>query len=305
MAKRFKTKRKISWKKLISAIAVVVILLGSIAGIRACTKDETKTISASAFSRGSLDENGEYVETNASLYTPEAIACRGLKIVPDFDAQFTYDVYYYDYQDNFVDKKLGFKKSYDEDYPLYIATHCRIVIHPNNSDGENNEISWLEVRSIAKKLTITVDKDQTYKYSDSIDLYDEKLVIVNKSFQPLGDSSPSSFDSKNLSEYTDAQYPVKITPAITVDGAYDKYDVYVYLEVNEARWPLVALFDSTGKVIKFEGNYVFDVVNAASVVKPCWVKMTIEIPELESYEGVHFMVSMPEQSDCHIFGYND
>ena len=117
MAKTYK-KRKISWKKLLSAIAVVVILLGTVAAIRSCTKDETKTISASAFSRGGLDENGEYVETNASLYTPEAIACRGLKIVPDFDAQFTYDVYYYDYQDNFVDKKLGFKKSYDEDYPL-------------------------------------------------------------------------------------------------------------------------------------------------------------------------------------------
>lgn len=294
--------RKINWKRVIAIVCIVVIAISCLGLISSCfKKDTTKTISASAFSRGGLDENGEHVETKKSLVTEEAFDCIGLRVVPDFDAHITYDVYYYDYNDNLLEKKLDLKKTYDEDFPL--AKTCRIVIHPEGSEKKDFEIGYFDVRDIAKKLTITVDKNQDYKYADSMNMYG--VATIDKSFQPLNNGAVADFDSSNLVDYSSANNKVKVSNKVVVDGSYDYYDVFVHLDVGEAMWPITALFGADGKVIRVNKDYIYDFVDSSIVVKPAWVKMTIEVPVLDSYDGVHLMVSMPDDSNCYIFGYND
>ena len=303
---RFKIKFK--WKSILCGILVIVTLIGACAGIAAIAKKDTKEIKASAFSRGDLDENGIYKPSETAIYTKESFGCIGLRVEPDFEFKGTYDVYYYDYTDKFVDSKLGLTSTYDEDYPLYIACNARIVIHPavpEDVKEKDFKISFFEIDDYANDVTITVSKDQTYLYEDSIELYNDKNTTANKNFKPYPEALPSQFDSKNLTVEEAAEHPVKVTSEIAVDGTYNKYDVYVYLEVDEGRWPIVALFGADGKVLKDGNTFVYDYLNARAVEKPCWVKLTIEVPELESYDGVHLMAAIPDDSDCHIFGYND
>ena len=291
--------KKTKWKKVIVALVGVALLAGIIGGISAFAAKDTTTISSTAFERGALDKNGNHGDSKSSIFTEDAFGCIGLTVVPDFDAHVKYDIYYYDSDDVFLSSVTGIEGRYDKAHPF--ATHARIVIHPQDADDE--KIRFYEVYSIARKLEITVDKKQKSNYSDSTNLFTS--AIQNKSFQPLSeDNNVSTFDSSNLADYSTATYKVKVSNKVAVDESYKYYDVFVYLDVGEGMFPHAALFGSDGRVIVADSNYVYDYVDTSTIVKPAWVKMTIEVPELETYEGVHLMVSMPHYSDCYIFGYN-
>ncbi len=299
-------KRKTNFKRIITGVLVALLLVTVVGGIGVFAGKDSTSISASEFSLGALDENGVYVKSEQTLYTKDSFGCIGLRVEPDFEAQLTYDIYYYDYNEQLVEIKSGLTGVYDEDFPL--AKLARIVIHPtipDDVDEDEFKISFLDKREYARQLKITVDKSQNYKYSECQNLYIDSLSTVDKDFKDGVNNMPSMFDSKNLTDMTKAEYPVKVSSAILVDGTVTKYDIFVHLEANEGRWPVAALFNAEGKVIMDDNAYVYAVVDSSSVVKPCWVKMTIEVPSLESYEGVHLMVSMPDDSECYIFGYND
>lgn len=295
-----RNRRKISLKKILCLILVGIVAVTVIGGVAAFAKKDTETISWTKFSRGGLDENGEHVASEQTLYTEEAFGCRGLKVVPEFDAHLTYDVYYYNDLDELVDKRLGIKNTHAEEYPQ--ATKCRIVIHPETSE-KDFKIAFYEVAKYAKKLKITVDKKQEFRY-ESFNLFDKTKVTEGKTF--ASSLIYTDWNSNTLTDWTiGVAGSVNVTEKIKVDGSYDNYDVYVYLEANETEWPTVAIFNADGSV----NDYVN--LDAMSVTKPVWVKLTIEVPELDSYEGVHLMVHLPDCSTstpetiCYIFGYND
>ena len=296
-----RNRRKISLKKILCLILVGIVAFTVIGGIAAFAKKDTETLSSTIFSRGGLDENGEHVASEQTLYTEQAFNCIGLRIVPDFDAHLTYDVYYYDYNDNLIDKKLGLTKTYDEDYPL--AKTARVVIHPeipSDTNEKDFKIGFLEVYKYASKLKITVDKNQKYLYENIINLYDKSKITEGKTFAST--LYPTDWNSNTITEWT-LGGAVNVTDKIKVDGTCDTYDVYVYLEADETEWPTVAIFNADGSV----NDYVN--LDAMSVTKPVWVKLTIEVPELDSYEGVHLMVHLPDcststpETTCYIFGY--
>ena len=304
MSKDFKPKGKLA--KVFSVIAIIAVIIGACAGIAAIAKKDTETIGAGAFSRGELDENGEFVKSDRAIYTEEAFECVGLRVEPDFEFKGTFDVYYYDFDGVFIESMLGLNKIYDEDFPL--AMLARVVIHPEIPEDvkeKDFKINFWEVGKYARQISVTVNKEQDYLYGDSVNLYNEANVINDKNFKEDTDPSPANCDSKNLVDISSAKSPAKLTEAISADGTYDYYDIYVYLEAGEARWPMAALFGSDGKIILTKDGYVYDIVNSAAVEKPKWVKLTINVPELESYDGVHLMVSMPQVSKCYIFGYSD
>ena len=294
-----KSRRKISLKKILCLILVGVVAVTVIGGVAAFAKKDTETISWTEFSRGGLDENGEHVASEQTLYTEKAFGCRGLKVVPEFDAHLTYDVYYYNDLDELVDKHLGIKKTHVEDHPQ--ATTCRIVIHPETSE-KDFKIAFYEVAKYAKQLKITVDKNQDFLY-DGFNLFDKTKVTEGKSFAVTAE--PSGWDSNNLIDWDRGLGPVVVTEKISVSGNYEKYDVFVYLEADETEWPTVAIFNAEGKLLAFQN------LDSTRVVKPVWVKLTIEVPVLASYEGVHLMVHLPNcstatpETTCYIFGYND
>ena len=299
-----RSRRKISLKKVLCLILVGVVAVTVIGGIAAFAKKDTETLSSTIFSRGGLDENGEYVASEQTLYTEQAFNCIGLRVVPDFDAQLTYDVYYYDYDDNLLDTKLGLKKTYDEDHPH--AKMARIVIHPDIPEGTSEKdfkIGFLDVYKYASKLTITVDKTQNYLYANSINLFDEETMVKNKTYHQgnLAVSEWNTLDA-SLVDYADCH----TSNSIKINGEYDKYDIFVRTKESELppdSWLSAVIADANGKVcIDTDGEYCMVSSNIMEINAYEWHKITIEVPEGANAD--HLRVTIPaDVESCYIYGY--
>ncbi len=299
-----------SWKKIISVVVCVVILAVCVGGASALFMNDSKIIRSSEFTVGALDEFGKANSSEQSIYTKEAFECIGLRVEPDFEFKGTFDVYYYDYNGTLIEMKRGLDVIYDEDFPL--AKMARVVINPeipNIEDEEEFKIRFWEVYEYASQFKITVDKKQEYLYEDSENLYLASKLKNGKTFYS---TNVTDWNSIELVDKVD----VSVTEQIAVDGSFETYDVFVWVEETEGAWPTLGLFDADGNIIYSKGDgrngYIYDNVSPTNLIKPCWVKLTIDIPELESYEGVHLMVQIPNDSsgqapanNCYIFGYND
>jgi hypothetical protein len=289
-------KRKINWKSILSATLAVVILVGCAAGITALVRKDTKTISSLAFKCGDLDENGVYTPSETAIYTKEAFDCIGLRVEPDFEFNGTYDVYYYDYNGNFLEKRVDLVDIYDEDFPL--AKMARIVIHPEipeDVDKDDFKVKFYEVTKYANLLKITVDKDQDYLYDSSINLYNEDAVEEGKT---LYSTTTNKCNTVILTENGGA----KTTESLDIrndDGSYmfEKYDVYVKVLVPAKSNLHVVVGAEDGTEV--EAIYK-DLLN---LQVDSWVKVTIEMPD--SNDADHLRVSLPFDAECYIFGYND
>ncbi len=151
------------WIYLIVGVLVCAILGGIIYACVGTTNDNeenTKTISASEFSLGGLDENGEYVETHKSIYTKDAFECQGLTVTPKFESQVSYQIFFYDEYGDFVEKTESLEKTYNDEIPDGV-THARIVITPDaKEDGTSVTMNVFNKSKYAKQLTIKVDSEQ-------------------------------------------------------------------------------------------------------------------------------------------------
>ena len=278
---------KKNWKRILCIALVCVISLGVLGGIASFATKDTKTISASAFSRGGLDENGKYVNTDKSLYTEEAFECIGLRVEPNFEANLTYDVYYYDYSNRLIESKLGLTDVYDEDFPL--AKTCRIVIHPEipaDVKEKDFKIGFFDVYKIAKQLTITVNKNQEYLYSESVNYYVEENATQGMKLAVEGENV-LTFEDVNM----------KISEEIAVTDKYEKYDIFVCCPKATTATSL-GVVATSADVVVYESFYEMEDLEAGE-----WCKLSVEIEDFE--EAEYIRVSIPKDATCYIFGYND
>lgn len=297
-------KRKISVKKIIGMVLVGALLVGILSSFAAFAKDDSQPAGI-IFSRGGLDEStGKYLKTNQSIYTEKAFRCDGLRIEPDFESDVTYDVYFYDEDMVLLDKKLGLTEVFDSDFDL--AKYARIVIHPTipkDVSKRDFEIKRSEIFKIASQLKITVSKDQTYFLTENG--YNAEELKVGFYF---GDSE-KSYNSNNLIEHTSSITPKRaITNIVEVDPKCDTYVMWVYVSVDAKLTTSIYLFDADGNVLKdSNGNVIGAGVNNETLEdRPKWVPVIIEIPELDSYEGVHLRACVSgDTTSCYIYGYND
>ena len=91
-----KSKRKNQVKSIATAVISIALVVAVIAGLGVLFTRETKRVSPTVFSVGGMNANGEYVNVTNSIYTKDFIECDGLVIEPDFEAQGSYQVFYYD-----------------------------------------------------------------------------------------------------------------------------------------------------------------------------------------------------------------
>ena len=289
-------KIKFEKKSILSIVLIVAILIASLGLISSLISVANRTtIKSSAFSRGSLNSSGKYVETNQSIYTKEAFGCMGLRIEPDFEFEGTYDVFYYDYNDNLIESKIGLDTIYDEDYPL--AMMARIAIHPDIPQGENAKeykIKWYDVSGIANMFNITVNNNQEWIY-ESDNLFDKNSVTMNTTFGYPMDND-GNFIDRNVIQISGS--PVyKLSEYIPV--SYKNYDVYVRCNSDDENWTgaVVIASENDMKVIAAEH------VNMEHHRPDEWVKITVSISG-EVLNTYKLIVKMPNQADCYIFGYN-
>ena len=300
MAKR---KRKISLKKILCLILAGVAMLTVIGGVAAFANRDSKSISWRDFSIGDIDINGKYVESDQSLCTKEAFNCIGLRVVPEFDSNLTYDVFYYDYNDVLIDAKRGLSGVYDEDYPL--AKTARIAIHPKGLDGvklKDFKIGYWDIRDYVNKLKITVDKEQTYLYANSINLYNDSNSMFYKTFYQEG-VKITEWNTLDTSLVENSKCVV--TDVIKISGEYKKYDIFVRCSERDLppnSYLVAVISDADGNVV-LDGNKPVCVMNnVAESNTYVWHKITIEVPEDVVVD--HLRVSMPSDVEsCYIFGY--
>ena len=281
-------KIKKNWKSILSVVVVIALLMGTLGLVIGLGNRNTRTtINSSAFSRGSLNSSGKYVESNQSIYTKEAFGCIGLRVAPDFEFNGTYDVFYYDYNDKLVDSKIGLDSIYEEDYPLSMM--ARIVIHPNIPEGENAseyKIKWYEVSSIANMFDITVNENQEWSYSSN-NLYDDTKAIYDKSFDIQSNTKVEIKDNNHM----------KVSDKIIVEDGVVAYDVYVKKTVQlENQWTLAVVSEEDDTIVDFVS---FDLTSPAIGE---WCSFRIEIPE--ELDSGYLLVRMPKTVECYIFACN-
>ena len=282
----FKKRRKL--KTIISVVLVLGLSAGIVGGIVALSRKDTETISSTAFTRGDLDSNGRYVESNQAIYTKEAFYCQGLRIVPDFESKVTYDVYYYDYNDILLECIIGLSGVYDEDYPL--AKTARIVIHPeipNDVKASDFKINFWEVVGYADDLKITVDKKQVLYESGN--LYDDSKVETGKIVDKSAIGSEVVFAEN---EYGNLY---------TLDNITDEYSFYdIFIEKPQSvsvRSVSVLTLSDSGIIVYCDS---FD--NMGDLKTGDYIKLTIELPN--DFKSGSLIVSMAANANCHIYGYN-
>ena len=155
---KYKRKNSRGLKKTITTIAsilAILIFVGVFAGV---FRDTTK-IGPLAFEIGGLDENGEYVKQNHTLFTKELVTCDGLEISVDFDSTSSYEVFFYDEEKAFMESTGELVKNLST-VPEG-AEFCRIVISPEipaDEEVEDFKISFFDKVSYVNDFEIVVDK---------------------------------------------------------------------------------------------------------------------------------------------------
>lgn len=166
-----KFRKKVDVKKIVIAVAAILLMVALVAGMISLFSTKTKTIHPS-FSVGALDStDGKYVEVTSSIYTKNAFECAGLIVKVANDAHIKYQIFFYDDIDTFISASEIFEKSSAPNIPDE-ATQARVMITPDweymNKDVEDpeaeteteNVIKWYEVGKYANAITITVNKNQ-------------------------------------------------------------------------------------------------------------------------------------------------
>ena len=284
--------KRIRWKKVLTVGVSLLLVAAAIGGVVALFGKDTTTVSPLEFKRGNIGVDGKSVTSETSIYTKDAFPCQGLRIVPDFEATGTFDVYYYDVNDRLLNVVKGKSEVYEGEYPG--ATFARVVYNPAVPEGEDKKewkIGLLEVLKYAKQLTITVNKEQV-QYKSSMDLYVAHEVTGN-------------FLESNIGEIV-SNAVMQSSAIVAVDEKYDYYTIYVKYTSKEATTndtsvmfageDNVAFYISDeGKEVKPGTAYVFD---GDTMIEGSWYSVMVEVPE----DATSLRICGPVEAEYRIYG---
>ena len=145
-------------KKLLKNILLGTLCVGTVAGVASAgvsiarhAKENLKEITPT-FNIGSLNEQGEYSESEDSLYSKDIIKTQYFEIDLDFDSSVSFDIYFYNDDESFLSKKLNLNE-YKNSAVKYDYNYFRLVIHPNIED----ELTLLNKYEVVNDLNIQLE----------------------------------------------------------------------------------------------------------------------------------------------------
>lgn len=291
---RNRYKRKISAKKIIGIVLVGALIVGILSSFAVFAND-SKPADA-IFKVGGLDENGEYLECDTSIYTEKAFDCYGLRIEPEFESTVTYDVYYYNQNNELLEVVKGLTKVYDEDFE--VAEKCRIVIHPeipDDTDIDDFKIRIWNVAKYASQLNITVDKTPD-KNIDYTNLWDENTVVEN-SYVVLNGALGGNID-EIVSDSNGTGYLLshKIELSSSVDGVY----VALEGEYPPTSYCIVSLADEDGTIVRNFTLTVYERVDGDT-----WYAKFCPEAVNEDWAYMRVCVFGTNMDNVHVYTYTD
>lgn len=109
-----------------------------------------------AYMIGALDEEGKAEDSDASIVTRKAFSTDGLKVELADEAEVTYELFYYDDEDEFISSTGALSTDFlGLTVPLNAET-AKIVITP--VEDEDGKVSLTEVIGYADQVTVTIDR---------------------------------------------------------------------------------------------------------------------------------------------------
>lgn len=187
-------------------VLVVAVLGGGVAGIISLVdsdKFDTKNISDLSFGVGGLDSAGKYMSTDQSIYTKDAFECQGLNVSLEFDSEISYQIYFYDQNNDFVHTTGKLEGAFVADSIPFFAKYARIVITPDDDE----KVTSLEVLKYAKQLNAKVNREQGFKN------YTENLISdLNKNYYYNSLGVLSSFSDDYVGSFTGSTNLIDISP---------------------------------------------------------------------------------------------
>lgn len=171
--KRF-FKGKSLLRNIIVGILIIVTIGAAVGGIVALSRntdkiDEAltyKSIGWTSYKIGGLaPSNGEYMSTDASVFTKKAFECQGLNVTPVFDNDVSYEIYFYNQNNEFVHRTGRLTGAFVQDSVPFFAKYARIVVTPN----EDNKVTIFELAKYAKQIEVKVYREQGFKnYTENL-----------------------------------------------------------------------------------------------------------------------------------------
>ena len=144
--------------KWIIVFLLVFALVGAVAALFVQIDRQTTVteLGPEAYMIGALDAEGKATDSDASIVTRKAFSTDGLKVELADEAEVTYELFYYDDEDEFISSTgaLG-TDFYGLGVPL-TAKAFQIVITP--TEDEDGKVSLTEVIGYADQVTVTIDR---------------------------------------------------------------------------------------------------------------------------------------------------
>lgn len=137
----------------ISAVLAFVTLLSVFTAIRLSDTIKTKDVSWTAYSVGSISEDGNLEDNKKAICTKDFITVDGLTCELDEEAEISYRLFYYDKDSKFISSS-SFLNEDTTSVTVENAEFIRIVIIPT----KDVEIGLTDIYKYAKQLTVTVNK---------------------------------------------------------------------------------------------------------------------------------------------------
>ena len=147
-------------KKLLTVILSIALAIGIItAGVFLLKPKDTKRIYPT-YHIGSINESGDFVESDDAIYS-DLFECQGLKIEPNFNSKVSYSVYFYRFDESFVDSELNLTTTYEAP-ENDIVKYARIVIIPDRGDKseEDYKIWFWNILGISDDIKVSVNTNQ-------------------------------------------------------------------------------------------------------------------------------------------------
>lgn len=156
MTEKSKSKLKMALS-IISVILSIITIVALFVGLGKLA--DTKTLSNSDYSIGTINESGKIVESKQSAYSKDTYSVDGMSIELDEEtATITYKVAFYDKDGKFVSMTDTLDADFNTANIPETAETFRVVITPLAVDGEPVELNILNVGRYVGQLKVTFNK---------------------------------------------------------------------------------------------------------------------------------------------------
>lgn len=149
---------KLKWVITFVSIALILgLLISVIVGLS--NLQPTKNVGNLDYSISSIDTTtGKVIDSNQNIVMKNLGNVDGMTITLDEDAQITYKVAFYDEDEEFVSITASQSADFDAENIPETAKYFRVVITPNQVDGENVTVTLLNMANYTSQVEITFNK---------------------------------------------------------------------------------------------------------------------------------------------------